>query len=113
MFTFEWKPKDTDESLFDGSVTIKVPNHMVRLAFLKELGTMVLDTGEMVQDKKLELSSKLIEFAMKQIEKVALVRKSDGMIVTEKEWLFHDVDGSAILGEIGNSLINGVKLGKN
>lgn len=113
MYTFQWTPKDKEKSAFDGSVTVKVPDHIARMSFLKTLTVTVSETGELIQAEQIDISMKLVECAKKYIESVALVRKEDGFKVPDAKWLEYDIDGVDILGEIGRVLIDGVKLGKS
>lgn len=113
MYTFEWTPKDQEKSQFTGTVTVKVPSHVERMSFLKTVGTSVDENGQLIADKKIDLSIKLIGYASKYIEKVDLARKEDSFKVPDKTWLEYDVDGAEVLGAIGWVLFDGVKLGKS
>lgn len=113
MYTFEWKPKNQETSKFEGTVLVKVPDHIERMNFVKNLNTTVDQSGQLVEAKGIDLSVKLIAYATQYVDKVSLKRKDDGYQVPDVKWLSYDIDGAEILGEIGWCLFEGIKLGKN
>ena len=120
MYQFKWEPKDKTiadgnviPAKFDGAVLVKVPSHVERIQFLKSIHTKIDEKGEMESDKASENAINLMSFAIKQIEKVELIRKEDKLVVNDCKWLEYDIDGATILKEIGYCLFEGVKLGKS
>lgn len=110
MYTWIWEAEET--SPFTGSVTVKIPKHQERAQLLKEMGFTVKDGKAELKDT-LDASGVLYDFVKKNVEKVDLKRREDGMIFDKVEMLEYDVDGATVLTEIGTKLQAGVRLGKS
>lgn len=107
--SFEKKMK---EPVFSGSITLKVPKHTERIRFAKTL-TSKVQNGELIEDKEMTNAEKIFNYVREHVQSVCLVRISDGLAFDSIEMLEHDKDGEDVIGELGNKLIEGVRLGKN
>lgn len=116
MKEYIWKPKPREDGdhPFEGHVLIQVPKYRERLCIIKELNFQVSEDGQAkVNPSQLDSAGKLIEVAEKHVKEIDLVRKDDQMEFKTFEDLEYDKDGSEVINEIANSILEGVRLEKN
>lgn len=107
-----FETKDGDQA-FVGKVKVKIPKHGERLQFLKQISLSVSGDGTVDRQHSVDLSEKIIAYAVGHIESVDLTRSSDQMKFSSVEMLEYDVDGLDVLSDIGKMLMDGVRLSKS
>lgn len=136
MYTFKWSPKEFDvlevdaenkpilnqdgsykykksPALFSGEILLQIPKNSERMSLLKDLSLAIDSKGEINKSDAINRSEQMVEFALKHIKEVKLVRVEDGFIFDKADMLEYDSDGAAILNQVASVLANGVKLGKS
>lgn len=136
MYTFRWKPEETEEPevdasgkvikeadgsaktkkvapLFTGDVLLEIPKNSERLAYIKGLSLSIGSDGTLNKSEAIDRADSMMSFALKYIKEVNLVRLEDGFVFNKPDMLEYDSDGSQLLVQIASKLANGIKLGKN
>lgn len=101
------------EKVFVGKVKVKIPKHSERLQFLKQISLAVSNDGTVDRQHSVDLSEKIIAYAVAHIESVDLTRSKDQMKFGNVDMLEYDVDGLDVLSDIGKMLMDGVRLSKS
>ena len=92
-------------SPFKGIIIFEICKYTERLKMMKECNIGV--------EKKDTDTVKMVEIALKKITKVELTRIDDGKEFKTTEELEFDKEGSAVLMQIANDVLTGVRLGEN
>lgn len=135
MYSYDWKPEEMEvpeidssgaavknedgsvktkkiEPVFSGIVKCNIPKHGDRMKFVNTISSEINQEGELTEAKGVDKGQMMIDFAMKHIKEVNLVRKEDGFIFNKIEMLEYDIDGANILMQIAGKLSQGIHLGK-
>ena len=98
---------------FSGTVTITAPKYMQRMSYLKECSFDVGQDGAItINAGNIDSIIKMWSIAQKHILKVDIVKKEGEVKYSSPEELEYDGDCDAVINEICNLVMTGVKMGK-
>lgn len=108
----EGKPV-TDPSLFKGEIILKIPKYAERLKLVGQLAVNIESDGQVKTTKEtMAAAIKMAEIAQEHIVSLKVENVETKEVYASFDDLEYDQDGTALINECANVVVNGIRMGK-
>ena len=108
---YKWEPNK--ESVFTGHIHIKIGTAKERRKILKDINFAIKKKKVEEQEGEMEKVELLEERVRESVLDVSLKVKGSKEVIEDFDDLSIFTEGTAVIYELGNVLLNGIRLGKN